>query len=434
MALLLSYCVYPSIIDQDFVPFEAKQVIGHTYSDNDHINPKQRLLYVLTDPDSIISDIFNVPAKLKKRVFFWASIYALYPSSSIILHDRYNLGTLYTVIDGEPLKTRKKLINAMNRERDNLRKILLRVSKAGGINHFKPRGKDELRIATVLRATMSNEESKNAHKNIRSQDGQSDFIKKGIEVSSRYMPVIEYMFKEDKLPWELTRLPFVESSFNIEATSKVGAGGIWQIMDDTGKKFMDTDPHYDERRSPFKASTVAAKLLKENYQILGSWPLAITAYNHGPGGLKKAIKQLKTRDISEIVERYKNPRFGFASQNFYAEFLAALYVTVYANKLFDDIKKEQPMSFSYLKIEKDMSIGKLSEISGLSIKEISFYNPEFSNKIIKNVIPIKKNSLIKLPPRASYKLEDYFLQYSDENKIEKRKKARGDLNVPEIDR
>lgn len=424
--------MYSSIIAPDLNPSERKEVVGLGYSEKDYVNPKQRLLYVLTDPDSIVSDIFNIPAKLKKRVLFWASIYALYPSSSIILHDRDNLATIYTVIDGTSLKTRRKLIDAVNRERDNLKKILLRVSKAGGVDRFKPRSKDELRIATILRRAMSNEESRGAHKNIRSQDGQSDFIKKGIEISSRYMPIIEYMFKEDRLPWELTRLPFVESSFNIDATSKVGAGGIWQIMDDTGKRFMDTDPHYDERRSPFKASAVAAKLLKENYQILGTWPLAITAYNHGPGGLKKAIKQLKTSDISEIVQRYKNPRFGFASKNFYAEFLAALYVTVYANKLFDDIKKEQPMSFSYLKIEKNMNINKLSEISGLSIKEISFYNPEFSKKIIKNIMPIKRNSLIKLPPRASYKLEDYFIQYSDENKIEKRKKARGDLNVPEI--
>jgi membrane-bound lytic murein transglycosylase D len=425
-----SFYLYSSIIDPDLRPIDKKPFVLYDYSKKESVDPKQKLLYVLTDPDKIISDTFKVPSKLKDRVYFWASVYALYPSSSIILHDRDKLAAVYSVIDDKNLKSRRRLMASAKKERNLIKRILFKISKAGGVKKFKPKNKEETRIASLLSKTMTNEESKLAYNNIRSQDGQSNFIKKGVEISSRYMPIIEYMFKEQKLPWELTRLPFVESSFNVEAMSKVGAGGIWQIMDNTGKKFMDTDPVYDERRSPFKASAVAAKLLKENYQILGSWPLAITAYNHGPGGLKRAIKQVKTKDISEIVENYKNPRFGFASKNFYAEFIAALYVTVYANKLFENINKEQAMSFSYLKLDKDMYIKKIADISELNIKDIIFYNPELSNKMIRNIIPIKKNSIIKLPPRASYKLEDYFIQYSDEYKIQERKLRRDDINVP----
>jgi membrane-bound lytic murein transglycosylase D len=192
---------------------------------------------------------------------------------------------------------------------------------------------------------------------------------------------------------------------------------------------METDAHYDERYSPFKASAVAAKLLNENYESLGSWPLAITAYNHGPGGLKNAIKRLKTRDISRIVSEYRTERFGFASRNFYSEFLAALYVTVYSDRLFGNVEKEHPMNFSYVTVEKDMDINTLSEVSGLNIKEIQNYNPEFSQKISEGGMRIRSGSKIKLPPRASYKVEEYFIRSEDKSNIKKKLNSSGGINV-----
>jgi len=247
---------------------------------------------------------------------------------------------------------------------------------------------------------------------------------------------MEHIKKEmnaTNMPERLAYLPHVESSFNYLAYSKVGAAGIWQFTRSTGRLYsMKINYIQDERKDPIISTKAAIRLLKSNYNRFRNWPLSITAYNHGPGGLKKAIRRLKTKDISIIVDKYKNPRFGFASQNFYSEFLAALYVTVYSDRLFSDIKKEQPMSFSYLSVEKDINIDKLSEISGLSIKDITSYNPEFSKKITKNIIPIKKGSTIKLPPRASYKLEEYFLKYSDRSQMEQRKSKRDDLNVPEL--
>jgi membrane-bound lytic murein transglycosylase D len=268
-------------------------------------------------------------------------------------------------------------------------------------------------------------EIQDAWKNIRVQIGQKDNIVDGLKNSFKYLPIIEDIFKENGLPWELTRIPFVESSFNIRANSKVGAIGIWQIMGDTGKNFMETKPVYDERYSPFKASAVAAKLLKENYESLKSWPLAITAYNHGPSGLKKASKQLRTKDIVTIISGYKGRTFGFASQNFYSEFLAALYVTVYYEKIFGHIEKGHPLSFYYVSIEKDIGVKDLSEISGLSVAELSSYNPEFSNKMLKGEVPVNKGRKVKLPPRASYKVEDYFVKISDKKELER------ELNINE---
>ncbi len=83
----------------------------------------------------------------------------------------------------------------------------------------------------------------------------------------------------------------------------------------------------------------AANLMLYNYRLLGSWPLAVTAYNHGPGGLRRAQEQLGTSDIAVIVKRYQGATFGFASRNFYVAFLAALEVDRNAEKYFGPITR-----------------------------------------------------------------------------------------------
>ena len=132
-------------------------------------------------------------------------------------------------------------------------------------------------------------------------------------------------------------MPHVESSFNPAAYSKVGAAGLWQFMPSTAKRFMRVDSLVDERLDPYSATEAAANLMLYNYRLLGTWPLAVTAYNHGPGGLRRAQEQLGTSDIAVIVKRYQGATFGFASRNFYVSFLAALEVDRNAEKYFGPI-------------------------------------------------------------------------------------------------
>ena len=141
------------------------------------------------------------------------------------------------------------------------------------------------------------------------------------------------------MPKEIAALPHVESSFNPAAYSKVGAAGLWQFMPSTAKRFMRVDSLVDERLDPYSATEAAANLMLYNYRLLGTWPLAVTAYNHGPGGLRRAQEQLGTSDIAVIVKRYQGATFGFASRNFYVSFLAALEVDRNAEKYFGPITR-----------------------------------------------------------------------------------------------
>jgi membrane-bound lytic murein transglycosylase D len=95
-------------------------------------------------------------------------------------------------------------------------------------------------------------------------------------------------------------------------------------MPATARRYLRVDHAQDERLDPFASTEAAALLLKQNYSVLQDWPLAITAYNHGLSGVRRAQRELGTGDIAEIVNRYRGERFGFASRNFYAAFLAAV--------------------------------------------------------------------------------------------------------------
>ena len=98
----------------------------------------------------------------------------------------------------------------------------------------------------------------------------------------------------------------------------------------------------DERHDVRLATIAATKLLRENFRMLGTWPLAITAYNHGAWGMKKAVKRTGTKDIGKIVHNYRGRAFGFASRNFYAEFLAAVHVANNYERYFGRIRFAKP--------------------------------------------------------------------------------------------
>ncbi len=136
------------------------------------------------------------------------------------------------------------------------------------------------------------------------------------------------------MPAEIGALPHVESSFNPAAYSRVGAAGLWQFMPTTARRYMRVDAVVDERLDPYSATEAAANLMLYNYRLLGTWPLAVTAYNHGPAGLRRAQDELATDNIAVIVKRYQGSTFGFASRNFYVAFLAALEVDRNAEKYF----------------------------------------------------------------------------------------------------
>ena len=195
----------------------------------------------------------------------------------------------------------------------------------------------------------------------------------------------------------LTRLPLIESSFNIEAYSKAGAAGVWQFMPATGRLFLTINHEVDERLDPIIATRAAANLLKANYDKLRTWPLAVTAYNHGRAGMARAVRKVGTRDIATIIRRYKSRTFGFASRNFYAELLAAIEVEKNSAKYFGPITRDPLLQYDEVEVKHFVSLENLARAANTSTEQLVALNPSFRRSIRNGTLDVPRGHRLRIP-------------------------------------
>jgi membrane-bound lytic murein transglycosylase D len=278
-------------------------------------------------------DPFVRPPDLEKDVRFWIRVYTEVTTDQGLLHDDWYLGLVYEVLRFDPGTSpayrEKRVAEAKARYA-----ALLKRFAAGSTDDLTPH---ELRILHAFGDKATPRDFRDAIDRIRFQLGQADRFHEGLIRAALWERQIARTLSQHGVPAEIAALPHVESSFNLEAYSKVGAAGLWQFMPSTARRFMRVDKVVDERMDPYTATEAAANLMLYNYRLLGTWPLAVTAYNHGPGGLRRAQDELGTSDIAVIVKRFQGATFGFASRNFYVAFLAALEVDRNADKYFGPI-------------------------------------------------------------------------------------------------
>lgn len=360
---------------------------------------------ILADFAGRMGSEFKIAEGLRERTEFWFDIYARYGEAHHIIHHVRYPWIVFRVVD-----TTETLLNGkgpawLRRDRgakqakkaaDEIRAALRRLAKRKNYENLPPLEKD---LYDKLQAVQGPRKSviRLAAESVRSQLGQKDFFQRGLINSSRYLPYMEDEFVKLGLPPELTRMPFVESSFNEDAYSKVGASGIWQIMPRTGKAYMIVNPLIDERNSPLKATVTAARLLRSYYKALDSWELAITSYNNGIGNIQKAIRKAKSRDLATIISRYHQGDFRFASSNFYTCFLAALYAEKYHELIFKEIPREPLQEREVIKLVGSTRARFLPKVTGLADKEILKYNLDLRSAFKKNAT-LPRGYQLHLPP------------------------------------
>ena len=258
-------------------------------------------------------DPFAVPAGLRTQVEFWKRIFGEYSSRQVVIHDTLHLDRVYSVIDLRDLA--EEGLSAVQsevyqrelvaEEKERVRALLVRLHQVGAeADDLTPEAR---RIAQLFGTDAEPGEflAAAAEDRVRAQAGLGERFAAGIEISRRYLPEMEATFRRAGLPVELTRLPFVESCFNVRAYSKAGAAGIWQFMPATARLYMRVDDVVDERRDPMVATRAAARHLRRDYEALGAWPLAVTAYNHGRAGMIRAHREHSRRvpDIHIMASR-----------------------------------------------------------------------------------------------------------------------------------
>lgn len=337
------------------------------------------------------------------RINFWKLIFSEYGEKQVVLHDLNNFRLIYDVIqfDHQPRHSRSIAKKQRRIIKAKIRQLVSTMNSLRSRNkNFKDLNNKQEKLLTAVRAgglDPSPALFKKLRHNIHAQRGVKERFRKGIMRSGLYLKEIEQIFEQYGLPQKLALLPHVESSFNYQSRSHKGAAGIWQFMPRTGRAYnLKITRSIDQRRDPIASTKAAARYLKDSYRVLGNWPLAITSYNHGRGGMARA-KRRHGPNLLTIISKYKSRSFRYASKNFYVEFLAAVEVSKNYQTYFGDLAIAEPFTYDEFNLKKRIYLKDLTEIGGLSEKLLRKYNPQFRNYLFRRSRILPVGLKIKVP-------------------------------------
>jgi len=339
------------------------------------------------------SDVFPVYPCIQSNVAFWIKIYTQYSSDYGVIHDKRRLDIIYGTIELEdPDRAGSRKINQqrIKNAKKKFKAILAKLMRGE-----PPSGPVEQEVADLFGPDAKAADFRSAMNNIRCQVGQKDRFQEGLVRSGAYIEEIKQIFRDADLPEDLAYLPHVESSFNPKAYSKFGAAGMWQFTRSTGRRFMKIDYTIDERRDPLLSSRAAAQLLRKNYQKLQSWPLAITAYNHGSTGMLRA--QRKKGSYDRIFKEYRSRIFRFASRNFYSEFLAACEAAKNYRQYFGDLKLDTPFRVREIVLAGYVSLPQLGQHLNIDLAELRELNPALRSPVFRGQKYVPGGYRLRLP-------------------------------------
>lgn len=332
------------------------------------------------------------PPGLERDVQFWIRVYTEVTTNGGFIHDDRNLAVVYERIQFPPNLSPKERQKLVEDAKDKYIAALRRIASASG-----ELSAEDQRIKEMWGAEGTPARLLSAVESVRFQLGQADRFREGLVRSGAWASHIAEVFANRGLPAELAVLPHVESSFNPSAYSKVGAAGLWQFMRSTGRRYMRIDNAVDDRMDPFRSTEAAAQLLEYNYRLLGTWPLALTAYNHGAAGMRRAKLAMGTDDIEKIVRNYKSRTFGFASRNFYVSFLAALEIDRNPEKYFGNLEPMPEVKFLEIETPSYVPIASLERILKIERGTLRQLNPALLPTVWNGQRHVPKGYRLRLP-------------------------------------
>ena len=350
-------------------------------------------ILLLIASTAVADDTFPEPPELKPDVDFWVSIFTRYATDEGVLHDNRNLAVVYDRIEMPSSLSRRERQRRIEAQRKKIRAVLKTLA-AGKRDQLS---EEEARVLALWPDGVSNSTLSAAAKRIRFQQGLRDRFRRGLERSGRWREFVNEQFISLGVPTEIVALPHVESSYNPDARSHVGASGIWQFTRSTGRRFMRVDHVVDERNDPYAATRAAGRLMAYNYSITGNWPMAITAYNHGLAGVRRAMRKHGDTAYVDILRNYKGRTFGFASRNFYVAFLAAKQVDQDAEKYFPGVVYEKPIDYSSATLPAYVSVAGMTATLGTTARQLAKHNPGLQATVWQGSKHLPKGYELRMP-------------------------------------
>ena len=362
------------------------------------------LFATFSAPLVVAADSIPRPEGIQPDVNFWIRVYTEVTTNEGFLHDERNLAVVYDTVKfsagGSSRERQRQVDERRDRHVAALRRIIAALPTEAGRDGLSAEDK---RVLALWGPNPSAIILKEAANRIRFQLGQADRFKEGLIRSSSWETHIAETFANQGLPAELAVLPHVESSFNAAAYSKVGAAGLWQFMRSTGRRYMRIDDAVDERLDPYRSTEAAAQLLAYNYRVLDSWPLALTAYNHGAAGMRRAKESVGTDDYVKINRTYTSRTFGFASRNFFPSFLAALTIDENPEKYFGPLQRRPEQKFREITMPAYVRLSTLERALNVDREQLRVLNPAWRPTIYNGTRLVPRGYRLRLPADTAEK-------------------------------
>ncbi len=127
-----------------------------------------------------------------------------------------------------------------------------------------------------------------------------------LDRKSTYEPMISAKLTARDMPQDLIYLAMIESGFNPKAKSPAKAGGLWQFIGETGKRYgLTVSKRVDERNQPAKATDAALSYLSDLHDRFGSWYLTAAAYNTGENRVGRIMRQVTGSEKGTDADYYR---------------------------------------------------------------------------------------------------------------------------------
>lgn len=369
-----------------------------------------------------LAEVFERPPSLQTQVNFWTKIYSFYDSNQVIFHDQQDPSLIYAVLDLPRVLQQlsaPKFRSEVQKRQQEIQSVLEHITLGKKPEHLLS---DWERIHGLL-SSKNMLKTPDLAKRLRGQSGLKSQFAMGLKNSGRFIDEMKSILRAQGLPEDLIALVFVESMF-FPVISSAGAGGQWGIMQETAMRLgIFVNKFTDERMDPIISTLAAAQYLKKAKEGLGNWPLAITSYNYGYAGMLRAVSNLGTKNIEEIIKKHESPIFGYACKNYYTEFLAALDVYNQRERYFPEIKPEAPWRYEIVQVLKPVNITDLISARAFDKDEFARLNPGLSRRTLDGHEVIPSNFALRVPHGKS----KHF--YSKLKEIPKAKRAQAEEKI-----
>lgn len=251
-------------------------------------------------------------------------------------------------------------------------------------------------------------------------------ISQMVTLGKYYFPIFEKALASYQVPKEFEYLPIIESSMNPFAVSRVGATGLWQFMYTTGRIYgLNINYYQDERRDPVAASYAAAAYLRDAYNELGDWLLALASYNCGKGNVTRAINRAGGgKKTFWEIQRY----LPLETRNYVPAFIAANYMMNYYTRYEDIvIDQHQEIKADSVHVNKFLSISKIAKAIEVKPGTLRALNPVYKKDVINGSSNSPKRLII---PVSAYKNFPQFFEVINASATDKTVKIFNASEVP----